>query len=193
MLLSHSNLHLWIPAVTAWKALHLCTGSRMRRAWDEGFTFIFETTSTEVQHLQFFPAGRVLATGKEGAGRPRSGCRHSGYTRNIGYTWNTRNNQVCSPSLDVQPAPCNTVCLSILRTGIFERLPKGQAQTPQAQHSAEGWGAMQAFQQDLAAVVDQGVRLQELVLLYIPVLSTPIASLHHAHLYPALQSLILVM
>lgn len=78
LLLSHSNLHFWIPGATAGKALLLCSGcSRMRRAWDEGFTFIFETTSTKVQCLQFFPAGRVLPTGKEGTGRPRPGCRHS--------------------------------------------------------------------------------------------------------------------
>lgn len=69
------------------------------------------------------------------------------------------------------------MCVSILRTDILEKLPKGQAQTPQAEYSAEGWVAMQAFQQDLEAIVDQGVRLcRGLDLLYIPVLSKCIAS-----------------
>lgn len=97
--------------------------SRMRRAWDEGFTFIFETTSTKAQRLQFFPGGRVLATGKEGAASPRSGCRHSCINPV------TRVTQfVALPKiLDIQAAHCLSVDLTIqcvFRTAIFCKTPQ---------------------------------------------------------------------
>lgn len=98
MLLSHSNLRFWIPGATAGKALPLCTGHMAAAGWGghgmKGLLLSFKTTSTKAQQScrQFFPAGGVLTTSKEGAERPRSVCRHSCINPV------TRDHPVCSPS-----------------------------------------------------------------------------------------------